>query len=72
MPARKYAPGYANSQQKFREHVQAGMTLNNRIWAHSRKKPNRSLTELTDADTGEREVHRQLTQTLHAPDSALH
>lgn len=34
-PARKHAPGYANSQQKSRELVQAGMTPKNRIQAHA-------------------------------------
>lgn len=57
MPARKYAPGYANSQQKFREHVQAGMTPTNRIWARLGKKPNRRLSEVTEPDPGERDAH---------------
>lgn len=68
-PARKYTPGYANSQQKFREHVQAGITPNNRIWAHSGEKPNHRLTE---PDPGEREMHHQLTWTLRAPNLAFH
>lgn len=42
-PARKYTPGYANSQQKFREHVQAAMTPNNRIWARSGESPTTDL-----------------------------
>lgn len=62
MPARKYTPGYANSQQKFRERVQAGMTPRNRIQAHAGKKPNLRLTELMGLGPGEREVQGQLTQ----------
>lgn len=42
-PARKYTPGYTNSQQKFREHVQAAMTPNNRIWARSGESPTTDL-----------------------------
>lgn len=69
MPARKYTPGYANSQQKFRERVQAGMTPKNRILAHSGKKPDHKLPELMELSPGEREV---LTQPLSAPKLALH
>lgn len=65
-PARKHAPGYANSQQKFRELVQAGMTPKNRIQAHAGG--NVPQSDWADgAGPWKREVQGQLTQPLCAP-----